>query len=353
MIVGALTSRRIAESATSDLPATGNKARPGAAGLDASIAMLEPMKAMFGALHHAVVEKKDAAAGLKILQTALPQFNKFKAMVKGTPIAPAVEAGIAQIRAAEKALKAGDLKTAQSLIEGLSRVGPQMEEAIRRHAKEQAGANKARVFPPYVGTWSVLASSKGIMVVQANGVASLYAEDQNGAQRAQIEQHDGKYVLNGGEAGRYEVTIDGDTMKLYDVDKEGKRELKAVGTRMQYDPKFVGSWKSVEFSGSVREQFSMIQLDLNADATFTLTAEGSKAGPAIKSAYGIDGNAIHLMGRTSDLSFIKSARYDNGTIRLAIGDGAAVLRKDGDAAKEPVVEDGDDRDSAGGTGQGG
>ena len=353
-IVGALTVRRIAESATADPPATGNKTRHKPAGLDASLAMLEPMKAMFGALHHAVVEKKDAAAGLKILQTALPQFNQFKAMVKGTPIAPAVEAGIAQIQAAEKALKAGDLKTAQSLIEALSRVGPQMEEAIRRQAEKQVGAAKRRVLPPYVGTWSVLASSKGIMVVQANGVASLYAEGEvNGAQRALIEQHDGKYVLNGGEAGRYEVTIDGDTMKLYDVDKEGNRELEGVCTRLQYDPKSVGSWKSVEFTGSVREQFSMIQLDLNADATFTLTAEGSKAGPAIKSVYRIDHNTIQLMGRTSDLSFIKSARYDNGTIRLAIGDGAAVLRKDGDAAKEPVVEDGDDRDSAGETGQGG
>ena len=82
----------------------------------------------------------------------------------------------------------------------------------------------------------------------------------------------------------------------------------------------------------------MIQLDLNADATFTLTAEGSKAGPAIKSVYRVDDNTIQLMGRASDLSFIKSARYENGTIRLAIDDGAAVLRKDGDAAKGALSE---------------
>jgi len=335
LIVGALTARRIAESGTPDPSAKGNTGRPIPVDLDASVAMLGPMKAMFGALHHAVVEKKDAAAGLKILQTAMPQFNQFKAMVEGTPIAPAVRAGIAQIQAAEKALKAGDLATAQTWIGALSHLGKKMEEDIRRHAKEQAGAARRRVLPPYVGTWSILADGgKGIMVVQANGVVSAYAADEeNGEQQALIEERDGKYVLNHGDDHPYEVTIDGDTMKMFSTDKKGNRGVVAVGTRMQYDPKFVGSWKSVEFTGSVREQFSMIQLDLHTDATFTLTAEGAKAGPAIKSVYGVDGNTIQLMGRKSDLSFIKSARYDNGTIRLVIGDGAAVLRKNGGAAK--------------------
>ncbi|MBE0537843.1 MAG: hypothetical protein IH624_19455 [Phycisphaerae bacterium] len=147
-------------------------------------------------------------------------------------------------------------------------------------------------------------------------------------------------------AGRYTVTgnnvtfegkhvspsavgiFEGNTLTI--IDENTKIVLRKYGPGA-IDRRFAGSWKSGEFVGDIRKEITALFLTLNLDMTFVLIGEGADTGEPIRGMWRTDGDILTLSPQTerdrTAMDFVKSARYDGGRIRLAIGAGAAVLER--------------------------
>ena len=178
---------------------------------------------------------------------------------------------------------------------------------------------------PLVGSW--LSDGQGIMTIGESGSVTYQPFQGDAEQGMIVHSKDGKPILRNGN-GEYSTTVSGDLLlikEIGDADDSGSA-LK----RITIDERFVGSWKSKDFTGSIDKQITALFLTLKDDSTFTLLGEGEDAGEPIKGFYQTDGDILTLRARSSDkvaMDFIKSARYDSPTIRLAIGGGAAVMSK--------------------------
>ncbi len=195
------------------------------------------------------------------------------------------------------------------------------------------------------GTW--LLSGYGVFVIDGNGVINAYSLDgyKNDVAKGRMQTKNGRLIMDDGNS-KYFAELNGDIMRVTDIDNKDKPIN--IFNRVKIEQKFLGSWKMTDASELAGKKLTAIFLDLNSDSIFTLQTEGPDSVEPIKGAYLAEQNTISLLGEKIKKLGIKSARYDNGTIRLAFGDGVAVLAKTGsikqktDLKAAVEVEDGAD-----------
>lgn len=187
-----------------------------------------------------------------------------------------------------------------------------------------------------VGTWESVSitgtddRTSATLTFNADGTYTAIGIRRDGTEDANVGEYtfkNGRVYIEGAPPDDL-ITVAGDRLTYTSGDVTAvfkKLDPKAV------DQRFVGDWKSRQFSGSVDKKITSLYLTLNADLTFVLAGEGADMGKPIRGLWRTDGDILTLRGQTQPdrdaLAFIKSARYDNGSIRLAIGAGAAVLER--------------------------
>jgi hypothetical protein len=184
--------------------------------------------------------------------------------------------------------------------------------------------------PPYSGVWSgAFDSSRCLLVIDLVGLAQVYLANNHDIHESElkgtgiIEERDGKLILRESATRYHDVVFSQDKMTVLDSDSGG---IRAAFTRIHYNPEQFGSWRSQAFTGSLSQKYNRIDLDLAADGAFSLLVEGREPLLA-KGVYLPEGNSIQLVGMGAS-SFITAAHFDGETMRLIIGDGAAILARE-------------------------
>ncbi|MHC4461936.1 MAG: M56 family metallopeptidase [Planctomycetota bacterium] len=177
---------------------------------------------------------------------------------------------------------------------------------------------KPEIKPSCVGAWRVR-NQNVVYVIDRSGSIKAYGSHVPEEAKSLI-------------TGKYTMMITGDYMEVWKMkETDGDSSVHLKLERIKIDPKVVGSWRTTDVTDELGVDLTGIFLDLRQDATFVLQTKGRDTGKSIKGVYMMtDNDRIQLLSGEKELPIIRFARYDNGKVRLAIGNGAAVLAKQDD-----------------------
>jgi beta-lactamase regulating signal transducer with metallopeptidase domain/protocatechuate 3,4-dioxygenase beta subunit len=174
---------------------------------------------------------------------------------------------------------------------------------------------KPEIKPSCVGAWRVHDQSV-VFVIDRSGSVKAYG--------SHVPQ-EAKSLIT----GKYTMMVTGDYMEVWQMKKtDGDSSVHLKLGRIKIAPKVVGSWRATDVPDELGVDLTGVFLDLRQDATFVLQNKGRDTGKPIKGVYMMtDSDRIQLLSGEKELPIIRFARYDNGKVRLAIGNGAVVLAK--------------------------
>ena len=120
---------------------------------EGAVAMMDPLKALFGSAVHALMDKDDPQGALDILNAAMPEIDRWLASLKGTDAEPVAAAAVGHVKLIQQALQDGNPDMAKSLMEGLNAVGQKIEDTIRDRAASttRTAAERLRIGLPKDG----------------------------------------------------------------------------------------------------------------------------------------------------------------------------------------------------------
>ncbi|MCF7956833.1 MAG: hypothetical protein K9M57_00145 [Phycisphaerae bacterium] len=101
-------------------------------------AMLDGLKAAYGAANVALMENNDPKATITALEALIPQMNQFEKLIAGTPDASSIVMGIKMVHQMHKALKDGNIQQARNIMKQLDQIGQYMENIIVKMGKPPA-----------------------------------------------------------------------------------------------------------------------------------------------------------------------------------------------------------------------
>ncbi len=177
VIAGKVSSAASASTIPSSNPAPAASTIP--ANLDPNMkdamAMMQPMKALYGEIYASLMQTNDPDTALQKLQELQPQIDVLNAKVKGTPLENIVAAPLAQLTAVKTALQHGDIAGAQKIIGSLNKIGQNVQNNVEQTAGvsiDQAAQQSQPVLPntPLVGIGVRLGSDQASRMPLIDGV---------------------------------------------------------------------------------------------------------------------------------------------------------------------------------------
>ncbi len=102
-----------------------------------AVATLAALKASGPAIH-AAIKAGDAGAALHLMSIAMPRLHALQKDLEGTSLHGAVASLLQQVEYLQETLEAGNLERAGTILEGLGKLGPQLEKMVKQAAAEAA-----------------------------------------------------------------------------------------------------------------------------------------------------------------------------------------------------------------------
>lgn len=99
-----------------------------------ALAMMAPMKALYGDIYQSLMEAKDPETALRKFDTLQPQIDALRAKIVGTPLEQMAGPALDQLQSARVALEQGDIAKARKIIQSLNKIGQNVQTKIETTA---------------------------------------------------------------------------------------------------------------------------------------------------------------------------------------------------------------------------